>query len=172
MVYSCPHTHSGICGYGARCSIEIMNPLPLRYIVSYLLAVVVLFGGGWFAHDWYHGLYDIHAQRRVKATGFRFTSPLLDVELAEGLRIDHEPIPFEYKVKEFVQGQINSGKARQVSVYYRDLQDGPWFGINEKQEFDPASMMKVPVMIAWLRRAEKEPQVLKRTFVYDGKENM
>lgn len=77
--------------------------------------------------------------------GVRFTSPLLDVELPEGFRIDHEPIPFKYKVKEFVQRQIGSGKAQRISVYYRDLQDGPWFGSNEKQEFDPASMMKVPV---------------------------
>ena len=149
-----------------------MNSLNFRRIFSYLVAALLLPGSGWFAHDWYRSHYDNHMHRRVKASGFHFTSPLLDVELPEGFRVNHEPIPFKYKIKEFVQRQIDSGKAQRVSVYYRDLQDGPWFGINEKQEFDPASMMKVPVMIAWLKRAEKDPQVLKRTFVYDGKEDM
>lgn len=149
-----------------------MNPLNFRRIFSYLVAALLLLGSGWYAHDWYRSHCVDSKHRRVKAAGFRFTSPLLDVELPEGIRVNQEPIPFKYKIKEFVQRQIDSGKAQRVSVYYRDLQDGPWFGINEKQEFDPASMMKVPVMIAWLKRAEKDPQVLKRTFVYDGKEDM
>jgi len=149
-----------------------MIPPSLRRIFMYLVAALLLIGSGWQAHDWYRHNFEVHTQRRIKAAGFRFTSPLLDVELPEGLRINHEPIPFKYKIKEFVQRQIDSGKARRVSVYYRDLLDGPWFGINEKQEFDPASMMKVPVMIAWLKRAEKNLQVLNRTFVYDGKQNM
>ena len=50
-----------------------------------------------------------------------------------------------------------------IAVYFRDLHDGPWFGINEDKEFDPASMMKVPVMIAWLKRAETNPIVLNET---------
>lgn len=145
-----------------------MYPLNLPRIMLYLVIALLLVCSGWQANDWYRCHYVDHKHRRVKAAGFRFTSPLLDVELPEGLRVNHELIPFEYKIKEFVQGQIDSGKAQRISVYYRDLQDGPWFGINEKQEFDPASMMKVPVMIAWLKRAEKDPQVLKRMFVYDG----
>jgi len=76
------------------------------------------------------------------------------------------------KVKVFVQRQIDAGRARDVSVYYRDMLDGPWFGINETVEYNPASMMKVPVMIAWLKRAEKDPHALARSFTYDGKVDM
>ena len=47
-----------------------------------------------------------------------------------------------------MQQQIDAGRIRDVSVYYRDLLDGPWFGINESVEYNPASMMKVPVMVA------------------------
>ena len=108
--------------------------------------------------------------RRVyaKAKGFRFTSPLLDVELPEGMTVNSEPLPFRYKVKAFIDVQIKKGRAREIAVYYRDLHDGPWFGINEDKEFDPASMMKVPVMVCWLKRAESNPQVLKgqRTYAY------
>jgi len=146
--------------------------LSFRRIFWCLVAALLLIASGWQAHDWYHRHYVEHKHRRVKAAGFRFTSPLLDVELPEGFRVNQEPILFKNKIEEFVQSQIDSGKAQRISVYYRDLQDGPWFGINEQQEFDPASMMKVPVMIAWLKRAEMNPQVLKRAFVYDGTQDM
>ena len=33
-------------------------------------------------------------------------------------------------------------------------------------------MMKVPVMIAWLKKAEKNPKVLKRVITYDGSRDM
>ncbi|MBI5634611.1 MAG: serine hydrolase [Nitrospirae bacterium] len=100
--------------------------------------------------------------------GFRFTSPLLDVEMPEGVAIGHEPIPFKYKVREFVQKQLDTRQVIKLGVYYRDLHDGPWFGINAKTPFNPASLMKLPIMIAWLKRAERDPRELARTFLYDG----
>ena len=78
-----------------------MNRPGFRSVILYLSAAALLTGSGWYAHDWYHRHYSNHNKhRRVKAAGFRFTSPLLDVELPEGFRINSEPIPFKYKVKE------------------------------------------------------------------------
>lgn len=108
-------------------------------------------------------------ERRVKTGGFQFISPLLDVELPEGFNANAEPIPFKYKILQYVQQLINSGDVLDMSVYYRDLSDGPWFGINEKVKYTPASMMKVPIMIAWLKRAEKDPAILRRKLQFDEK---
>lgn len=149
-----------------------MNKPNYRRLFVYLTAAALLFTAGWYAHARYLGHTSSHKLRRVSAKGFHFTNPLLDVELPEGVIINQEPIPFKYKIESFVQRQIQSGRVREVSVYYRDLHDGPWFGINEGREFNPASMMKVPVMIAWLKRAEKDPRVLKRTMIYDGREDL
>lgn len=149
-----------------------MGLLRFRRIFSHFVTALLFLGIGWQVSSWRQHYYVDHTHRRVKAKGFQFTSPLLDVELPEGFEVNQEPIPFKYKITKFVQSQINSGTVQRVSVYYRDLQDGPWFGINENQEFDPSSMMKVPVMIAWLKRAEKDPQVFKRTFVYDGSKDV
>lgn len=149
-----------------------INRLTYRHI-SFLLAMAIfLFGAGWLAHYTFSQSRAHSKPRRVALHGFRFTSPLLDVELPEGIRIGHEPIPFKYKIKAFLQQKIDSKQVQLVSVYYRDLHDGPWFGINVKTVFNPASMMKVPVMIAWLKRAERDPQVMKRIFTYDGKQDM
>jgi beta-lactamase class A len=47
-----------------------------------------------------------------------------------------------------------------ATVYYRDLNNGPWFGINEKEYFSPASLIKVPLMIAYYKLSESDPSIL------------
>jgi beta-lactamase class A len=140
-----------------------------RYMVYFILSSLLV-GVGWYAHDWYQRRVDTAAHRRVHLPGYRFISPLLDVELPEGYGIRHEPIPFKYKIKEFVDSQLKTGRVRDITVYFRDLSDGPWFGINEGVTYNPASLMKVPVMIAWLKRAEKDPEELERTIAFREKD--
>lgn len=149
-----------------------MIRLDLKQSIIYLIASASLLGAGWYSHGWYHSRYDQKVSRRVHLQGFRYTSPLLDVELPEGYRVDREPLPFKYKFKDYVQHQIATGQLRNMSIYYRDLSDGPWFGINEKVEFSAASIMKVPVMIAWLKRAEKAPRLLESKLLFAGKQDM
>src|SRR6185436_6660347 len=43
---------------------------------------------------------------------------------------------------------------------------GPWMGINEKENFSPASLLKVPIMIAALKKAETDPGFLKKKVAY------
>ncbi len=54
------------------------------------------------------------------------------------------------------------------AVYFRDLQNGPTFGINESVPFSPSSLLKVPVMIAIFREAEQEPTILKQEIEIEG----
>lgn len=149
-----------------------MKNFPFQKITLYLLASIGLAAAGWYAHVWHLHSNGMNKDRRVKIAGYRFTSPLLDVELPEGYTINHELHPFKYKVVNLVKRVTDGTRVRNISVYYRDLGDGPWFGINEHQEFNPASMMKVPVMIAWLKRAEKNPRALKQSFLFDGAVDM
>lgn len=149
-----------------------MKRVAVIQVMVCLAAAVTLFAAGWYANVWYQSRFTRHASRRIVAKGARFTSPLLDVELPEGMAVNSEPLPFKKKVQAYLNAQISSGQVKEVSVYYRDLQDGPWFGINENREFNPASMMKVAVMVAWLKRAEQNPQLLKQTMTYNYPEDM
>ncbi len=149
----------------------MMKRLIFRQGLLLLITAILAVSAGWYAHTWYVRHYEDHAQRRIIIKGYEFTSPLLDVELPEGLTIDNEPHPFKYKIVSFIKKKIASGQAREVSVYYRDLHDGPWFSINKDIEFNPASMMKVPVMVAWLKRAEKDSTVLTRRIKYEESKN-
>ncbi len=151
----------------------MMQSLPrLRMVFWSTLLLLGLFSSGWFANDRYRARASQKKTHLVQMKGYRFTSPLLDVELPQGMSVANEPIPFKYKIEDFIRDQQQRGHVSKVSVYYRDLHDGPWFGIDENVVFNPASMLKVPVLMAWLRRAEKDPAVLSQRFIYDGRDDL
>ncbi|MFY8108473.1 MAG: serine hydrolase [Bacteroidia bacterium] len=54
-----------------------------------------------------------------------------------------------------------------ISYYFRDLNNGLWIGVEEKELFSPASLMKIPVMIAVLKRTEVEPLFMDNKIQYD-----
>ncbi|MDA8132045.1 MAG: class A beta-lactamase-related serine hydrolase [Elusimicrobia bacterium] len=90
------------------------------------------------------------------ATEYSLLSPDL-----RGLR--RSPIyPASLRVKELVRDRIAAGDADHISVYFHALQTGYWFGVDEKEKFIPASLLKMYLMIGVLKEAEKDPSILKR----------
>lgn len=88
------------------------------------------------------------------------TNPLLDLELPTEFR---ELRPFRRKLEALVERRIESGDISHMSIYFRDLNNGPWFGVNERERFLPASLFKVPIMIAVLKETEEYPGLLDRS---------
>lgn len=131
---------------------------------------MLLVAAGWSGHALLRRAAPRDRVSRLRAPGFRLVSPLLDVELPEGYDVRRQPHPFKPRIVRLVDEAIAQRRAARVSVYYRDLIDGPWFGIHEDAPYNPASMMKLPVMIAWLKRAERDRRVLGRTFTFDEAE--
>jgi len=86
---------------------------------------------------------------------FKYTNPLLDCEIAENSLLNKELNPFKDKVIEFIKKEKENGAFLDISVYFRDLNNGPWFGINENDMFSPASLLKVPLMMLYFKLAEK-----------------
>lgn len=95
----------------------------------------------------------------VRQSGGRLTNPLLDlrdeVEFTE-LR------SFRRKLDALVAEETAAGRVRHASIYFHDLNNGPWFGVNEREDFSPASLFKVPLMMAILREEEDDPGLLRR----------
>jgi len=63
--------------------------------------------------------------------------------------------------------QAIKGDVLEVAVYYRDLREGTSVGVNATSDFAPASLLKLPVVLAILSIAESDPDILKRVVVYD-----
>jgi len=95
------------------------------------------------------------------------TNPLLECEVFEEREL-RTLQPFRYKVKALLQEKLDAGIISEGSVYFRDLNNGLWFGINEQVRYHPASLLKVPIMIACLKEAEKDPGLLSREVTYKG----
>lgn len=53
-----------------------------------------------------------------------------------------------------------------IGIYVRNLNNGPWFGINENEKYSPASLMKVPILITFLKWIEQDSSILnKKIFI-------
>jgi beta-lactamase class A len=96
------------------------------------------------------------------------TSPLLAYEVPESLG-GKEYGAYENQLRKQIDILLETKKASHVSVYFRRLLEGAWFGINETEKFTPASLLKVPNMIALLKEAETDPTFLKKQLIYTQK---
>ncbi len=76
--------------------------------------------------------------------------------------------PLKKKLDQFIKSRIGDGSADTISVYFRDLLTGRWIGSNEDENYTPASLLKVPIMVAFLKAAESNPALLSKKILYDG----
>ncbi|MDP3697580.1 MAG: serine hydrolase [Candidatus Taylorbacteria bacterium] len=68
-----------------------------------------------------------------------------------------------------IEQKKNEGKVEQVAIFFRDLESGPTLGINDRIDFVPASLLKLPYALAALRLAEEEgPEILQEKVTYTG----
>lgn len=90
---------------------------------------------------------------------YKFINPLLECDAAS-FSTDIELDRLKSQLQTYILHQVNDQKTTFVSVYYRDLNDGPWFGINTAELFSPSSLIKVPLMMAYLKESESNPGIL------------
>lgn len=71
------------------------------------------------------------------------------------------------RLKSFIDDKKAEGKVEEVGIWFRDLDYGPTFGIDDRMDFIPASLLKLPLAIAYLSLAEANSDVLQRTIFYE-----
>ncbi|MGI5840735.1 MAG: serine hydrolase [Patescibacteria group bacterium] len=101
-----------------------------------------------------------HTEMR-KNQGGTLTNPLLDCDFNQDTG-EFGLSKLKGNLNDLISQQISNKQVDYVSVYFRDLNNGPWMGINEKELFSPASLVKVPVMIAYFKEAETNPDLLQK----------
>ena len=99
----------------------------------------------------------------VRKSGYSFINPLFECEPAG---IPPELVSFKAKVNDLTEKIIKDGRAIEISVYFRDLNNGPWFDVFGDEKFLPASLMKLPIMMAYLKKAETNPQLLNTSLTF------
>ncbi len=107
------------------------------------------------------------APLRLSQSDSSLINPLLICDVNEQKNFNEDK-SLESVVKGFVNGRIAAGLATDISVYVIDYRTGAWTGVNENDPYDPASLLKVPLLIAYYQMAEKDPAVLSRTLSFSG----
>ncbi|MDD3875013.1 MAG: class A beta-lactamase-related serine hydrolase [Bacteroidales bacterium] len=105
----------------------------------------------------------MNSEYRVTSSETKFTNPLLD---CDGEFNYINPI-LEKKLQEKVTELKRNVSINQISVYFRGLQGGNWFGVNEREKFIPAGLNQVPLMLSTFRLIEEHPSVLQDKFLFN-----
>lgn len=102
---------------------------------------------------------------RIVRGGFdQWVHPILSCELPDptnGAYLN----PVRVRVTEAATNLRAQGDIDALAIYFHDLDRGGSFGIDADHLFPPASLLKVPVMIAALRAEAAEPGLLSRTVI-------
>lgn len=109
--------------------------------------------------------------RLGNAGGYKFINPLLECDSYQPSQLN-SVATLQKKLSDSIQQYIKLGLADTISLYYRDLNFGPWMGVNEQIKFLPADMLSVPVAIAVLKRAEATPGYLNKAISYIADEGV
>lgn len=112
-----------------------------------------------------HGLANVDI-RAIPDGSNRLTSPLLEcAELPESVS-DSAIVEIHRALHSTIDKAQKNGEISYASVYFRDLNNGPWFGINESDKFFPASLLKLPLAMSFYDRAEEDTGLLTREIEY------
>ncbi|MFA5025826.1 MAG: serine hydrolase [Candidatus Shapirobacteria bacterium] len=98
---------------------------------------------------------------------YKYINPLLECESTDFSKTAALE-PLRKQLTSVVETQKKLGNISYASIYLRDLNGGPWLGINEKDNFSPASLVKVPLMMSYYKAAEKKPGLLNETITVES----
>ncbi len=137
--------------------------------ILWFAAVVVAIVLGFFGRSVFSkqsGSVDFQPLRE-KSGNYSFISPLLTCQLSEKIAFPNLK-PLAMAFQGVIDDALAIGNAEKVSVYYRDLNTGFWTGVGENDGYEPASLLKVPMMIAYEKSVEDGENSFQKSLVYNG----
>lgn len=99
---------------------------------------------------------------------FNYVNPLLLSDIACS---SPELDSIKMKVESYIQEKKKNGILSQASVYLKTHRNGYWFEINGNAMYNPGSLMKVAILLAYLRDSEEQPGLLDKMLVLNSKIN-
>jgi len=113
--------------------------------------------------------------KTVRLNNFRYTKPILYVEKnTESAKYSS----LKSGINSIVEKYKTDGSLNSASVYIRDFNNGEWMELNPQESYQPGSLLKVPILITYLKMNEKDPNTLdsyvisKKTYYGGVKQNI
>ncbi len=142
----------------------------MRQELSLLLLSLFIFVFGVITSQVVEGVYFDETEDSkvalIRQKGFKYISPLIRCETpfnADNKRL----ISLENELYKYLTSSQENGLANDVSVYFRVPETGDWIAVNENEKYTPASMLKVPTMIAYYKESQSNPNVLSKQITFD-----
>lgn len=140
----------------------------------YLMVFVVILAGLIGCASFYITAYfqtgpELEKEMRLNVDSYSFINPLIGyTDNGRGPLLADDISLLKEKINSITNQQRDAGIINHGSVYYRDLNNGPWFLAGDiDANYKPASLFKVPLMIAYFKVAETDPSILEKIVTYD-----
>lgn len=133
-----------------------------------IAALAIGTGLGTYAAPFFHHHAVLQNIRDFSNT-YHFISPLLACGQDQDLQRTQAKT-LKNSIEESIAVHTRAGDITDASVYYRDLNNGPWVGINYNEKFSPGSLLKVPLAMSVYKLAEANPALLTKKLNYTGEE--
>lgn len=150
----------------------------MKRVYAQAIGAVVIFAVGAVAGHYIlpetllpKGLSDTDIQQ--SNSKYSYINPLLfcsDQELSN--YTNKVPVAIEDNLNKYLDAQKSEGNLAEASIYYKDLNDGPWVLINGSMRTVPASLLKVPVALTLFKHAETDKTFLDKKLVLQTLEDV
>lgn len=121
----------------------------LFFVFALLATSVVLGWRGWMIGDSYTKCLN----------KFSFINPIF--ACFDKVTVDKKGyVELRDKLTLYIDEEKKADRASVISLFFRDLEGGPTLGINDRENFVPASLLKLPIVITFLRLSEERDDVL------------
>lgn len=107
---------------------------------------------------------------REGTTNYELINPLLACNITSGHKGDQYE-KLNKDLRDIVSDEKAQGHATDISIYFHEFTSGGWVGIDENHAYDPASMLKIALMITYFKEAEGSPDVLEQKYTYTNSLN-
>src|SRR6185436_1640314 len=97
------------------------------------------------------------SETRQQNISYKYINPLLD---ARG--ITNAPDIFEEELNDSLASVIKDNPEITASIYFSDLTNQDQVSVNGNEKYNLASLIKVPLMIAYYKLAEDDPELLSK----------
>lgn len=159
---------------------QTTNPFRDKTIIPFLVIAFLLGGGVFFSVQ--EGIKRIqptpppeNSTQSVKSSykisrlqGYQNINPVLSVETAEKSERFASLIEELKKLEDTLK---TAGTITQASIFLKEFERGEWTSLYSKEKYHPASLMKVVLLLGYLRLAENSPDLFEQKWLFEKPEN-
>lgn len=143
-----------------------MRPsLGLKSIAVVMIAVTSFAAGLW-GGTLFEELRDAGMPAEIHLGQTDLINPLLSCRPPEDVQF-YPQGPMESRIRGLINELKKTHQLQDMSLIFRDLNNGPAFSVNPQAKYSGASLLKVPIMIGYLRLADEGQDVLREKITYD-----